>query len=391
MHLIPPSGSRKKFTIRHRIDGRSVKIPGDVNEKATIRIADRVLMLVNAKENGDPPPKQLAEWIDNMPDVLSHRLVELKLLSQRRVDRSRPFSEYIDDWKKIVQARRPNSKDHAPQQGNKVRRVADKIKPNDLADLDPDSVTEAINSFQALGCKKQSPLSTSTRRSYAIAMKDFTSWIAKKLKIADPLNDLELPGQYTDVEYERSPLTVKEFQKLMAYLDTFERYPHQKARWTTRDRKLIYWTAVRSAYRETEMKKFRKWNFYLDETPPVIGLKARDNKNKARGEVPIPTDLALALKKYVADLGPTDLVFPFPQTSGSIVDMLRRDLEGAGIDWKRPNGEVIDYHSFRPTCICWCSTLRVSSRSAFRFWRGWEACKCFRTTAAIFGSEISSG
>jgi integrase len=69
--------------------------------------------------------------------------------------------------------------------------------------------------------------------------------------------------------------------------------------------------------------------------------------------VPISSDLAKTLKRYAADLEPEDRVFPFPATSGSVVDMLRRDLAGAGIPCKLPGGEVVDFHAFRSTFITW--------------------------------------
>ena len=85
----------------------------------------------------------------------------------------------------------------------------------------------------------------------------------------------------------------------------------------------------------------------------VSQLVNKGSKNKQKGEVPIPSELAAALKTYVAGLEPDDVVFPFPSTSGSIVDMLRRDLDGAGIPWQLPSGEVIDFHAFRSTAITW--------------------------------------
>lgn len=55
----------------------------------------------------------------------------------------------------------------------------------------------------------------------------------------------------------------------------------------------------------------------------------------------------------MAGLEPNDPVFPLPATSGSIVDMLRRDLKGAGIPWKLATGEVVDFHTLRSTAITW--------------------------------------
>jgi integrase len=122
---------------------------------------------------------------------------------------------------------------------------------------------------------------------------------------------------------------------------------------TAHDRKIVYWVAVKTGYRESELKALRKANLFLDEKPAVVSLKARHTKNKTEGEVPIPADLAKALKKYVAHLAPSDLVFPFPSTSGSIVDMFRRDLAGAGVQWKLTTGEIIDFHALRCTAITW--------------------------------------
>ncbi len=354
MYLVEPTGAKLKWDIRFRNhDGRVVRVPGDRDPTAARRIGDRIEMLVKAKKNGDPPPGELAAWVANMDDGLADRLIDLGLIPVRHRVRNTPLVDLLEPWEQVVGGRNPNSQRHAPQQGRKVRRIVTAMKATKLEDLDPDQVIETINEFETKGCKKPTPLATASRRSYGIAIKDFAKWLARKLRAENPLVHLELPGQYENPEYERQPLTVAQFQKLTAYLDTFGRYRHQKARWTAYDRKMIYWTAVKSAYREGELAKLRRWNLYLDETPAVICLKARDTKNKTKGEVPIPRDLAVALKKYVVGLAPEDKVFPFPETSGSIVDMLRRDLDGAGIPWRLPSGEVVDFHTFRSTCITW--------------------------------------
>jgi integrase len=354
MYLIPPTPSKRKYTIRFRNhDGRNVKVAGDEDRELARRIGERVQMLVSAKHHGDPPPAELIPWIDNMPKGLSDRLIELGLLAVRHVERNRPLTEWIEPWVKVVQDRNPNAKKHPPQQGQKLKRIIAALNAVRFSDLDADAVTEKINAFRTLGCKASTLLSTGTRRSYFVAVKDFADWLSRKLKVENPLKDMEMPSATEDVQYERMPLTVTQFRALVAHLDTFERYRNQNARWNASDRKLIYWTAAKTGYREGELAKLCKFNLYLDENPPIIGLKARHTKNKARGEVPIPHDLADALRAYVADLNPEDQVFRFPATSGSVVDMLRRDLDGAGIPWKLPSGEIIDFHSFRHTAITW--------------------------------------
>jgi integrase len=311
-------------------------------------------MLIKAKQNGDLPPAELQTWIDNMPSSLAERLIKLGLLHAGRIERNKALDEHVNRWEQVVQARRSNGDGHAHEQASKVRRVLSAIDAARLDDLDPDRVTEAINGFKIEAWKKRKAISQTTRRSYGIAIKDFAKWLAKKLKMINPLADMKLPSPTENVEYERSSLNVKQFRALMKYLETFERYEFQRSRWTAYDRTLIYWTAVCTAYRQKELKRLRVWNLYLNEKPPVISLKARDTKNKEKGEVPIPRDLASALKKYIAGRDADEVLFPFPETRGAIVEMFRRDLAGANINCELPNGEVIDFHSLsRTTPICW--------------------------------------
>lgn len=46
-------------------------------------------------------------------------------------------------------------------------------------------------------------------------------------------------------------------------------------------------------------------------------------------------------------------MFPFPATSRSVIDMYRRDLTAAGIEWNLPTGERVDFHTLRSTAITW--------------------------------------
>jgi len=346
MHLIEPHGQKRKWDIRFRNhDGRTVKVAGERDQSDAQRLGNRIAMLVKAKGNGDPPPMELQPWIDNMPSSLADRLVHLGLLSQQRLERSKSVFDHIETYGGIVAARKSNKPRHSKQQESKVRRVYEELNITRFDHL------TAAKLLRYLG---KLDIAVSTRRSYIIAMKDFGDEMVRLgAAKGNPFANVEPPGQYEDPEYERAPLTVKQFQMLTKYLGTFERYKGQKSRWTAHDRKLIFWTAVTTGYRVGELRSLIRANLYLDEKPPLICLKARHTKNKTDGEVPIPRDLAVALKKYVAGMAPTSRIFPFPSTCGSVVDMLRRDLTGAGVVWKLPTGEVIDFHTLRSTCITW--------------------------------------
>jgi integrase len=86
-----------------------------------------------------------------------------------------------------------------------------------------------------------------------------------------------------------------------------------------------------------------------------IVIKAGDTKNRTKGAVPVPDDLAMALKKYIKGRDPDEYLFPFPSSSHGVVDMFRRDLDGAGIRWNFGDGnpETVDFHTLRSTAITW--------------------------------------
>ncbi len=129
MYLIPPHGRRLKWNIRFRNhDGRIVTVPGDRHEDAARRLMDRIEMLLKARQNGDPPPGHLQEWINNLPGARAERLLELGLLDQRRVHQGLPINEHIDKFESVVASRKTNSANHAKVQANRVRRIVRKLK-----------------------------------------------------------------------------------------------------------------------------------------------------------------------------------------------------------------------------------------------------------------------
>jgi integrase len=348
MNIIKPNGRKLKYDLRVRNwDGRVVRIPGDRDLAATKRLGNRVETLIKAKQNGDPPPGELQTWIDNMPDALARRLVTLGLLEKRRTDRLLALADRISGFEKIVAARKSNTRAHAKRQATMVKKLIDALNVTSFDQITEDAV------IQRLGEMK---VTVATRRHYIIAMKDFAKCELRAGRATkNPVADLKPPGQYADPTIERVPLTVIQFQKLVKYLRGFDRYPRQIARWTAYERLLIYWTAVRTAFRLNELRSLRVRNLLRDAKPIQIVIPPGVAKNRIRRSVPIPTDLATALRAYVSGLDGDDRIFPFPTSNHSVLEMFRRDLDGAGIRWNfgDDSPETIDFHTLRSTAITW--------------------------------------
>lgn len=355
MFLVKPSGKKKKWDIRFRMDGRTFKVPGDRDKHATNRIAERLKMLVAAKQNGDLPPSELSQWMANMPQSLAERLSELGLLDQRRREQRRPLLEHIKDFQAIVAARRSNTEDHAKSQAGRVRRLVTAMEVTHFSEITADGITLGAKVLEHGG----KSVSVATRHHHLRAMKNFCRWmVASKRALQNPAEHVELPSPDEDPQIERRPLTVAEFQALMAYLTTFERYPHQLSKWTAADRRLVYWLAVKTGFRKNELATLRRADFQLDSKPPRVVVQARHAKSGEKASVPIPNDLAASLGAYTDHMHPEAQVFRFPTCCHSVVDILRRDLRGAGITWNedKDSAETIDFHTLRSTAITWWLT-----------------------------------
>ena len=346
MHLIDPNGRHKSYRVRFKNhDGRVVKVGGFRDRARTHRLGERIRVLVNAKVNGDVPPRELSGWIESMEPKLANKLVAIGLLDRRRFEQSKPIGEHIDAYRKAVAARKNNTAEHAKRMAANVARVCNTLNIEYFDELDENDVLVAVNDWG---------IASATVRHYLVSCCDFCKWMVRtKRASANPMPNTPKPSPDQDEQHVRRPLTVDEFKALMAYLDTFELYPGQKARWTAYDRKVLYWTAVLTGFRKSELESLRRYQLFLSDQPATIDIKATDAKNRTAASVPIPEDLAAALREYTSTLHPASRVFWFPSSRHCVIDMFRRDLEGAGIEHTWQTGEVADFHALRSTCITW--------------------------------------
>jgi integrase len=109
-------------------------------------------------------------------------------------------------------------------------------------------------------------------------------------------------------------------------------------------RRLCYLTAMLTGLRRRELGKLRWTDLYLDDARPHIWLRPKDTKAKRDDIIPLPPELAEALRAArPANAGPESLVFPIVPK----VNTFKKDLERAGIPYKDNRGRQADFHSLR--------------------------------------------
>lgn len=95
MHIIDRGPGRVKL-LRFKPPGydQAVKLSAYIDAGQSRRLGDRIDSLIAAALNGDPPPRELSQWIASMPDRIAARLANLGLLDRRRREAARPIARH---------------------------------------------------------------------------------------------------------------------------------------------------------------------------------------------------------------------------------------------------------------------------------------------------------
>jgi site-specific recombinase XerC len=183
---------------------------------------------------------------------------------------------------------------------------------------------------------------------YLRAVKSFAAWLERDRRTADsPLSHLSAGNAKLDPRHERRTLPVEELRLLL-----------QAAKNSTKDfrgllgqdRLMLYAVAMGTGFRVGELASLRPESFDLAANPPTATVEAGYAKNRQEATQPLPLDLAAALLVYLADRPAGQPVWR-GSWSDDAADMLRIDLEAAGIPYRDGEGRVTDFHGLRHSFI----------------------------------------
>ncbi len=161
---------------------------------------------------------------------------------------------------------------------------------------------------------------------------------------ANPLVGLAKLNAETDVRVERRVLTDNQKRVLVsATMRAQTRFgmsgPH---------RALTYAFALSTALRAKEINSLTWRDFDLDSDTPSVTVEAAYAKNGRRDTVPLKNSLVASLRRWKEAYAGPGRVFPLP---GRPSEMIKEDLQHAGIPYKDSQNRVADFHSLRHTAI----------------------------------------
>jgi len=179
------------------------------------------------------------------------------------------------------------------------------------------------------------------------AIRAFSRWAKEDGRLRDdPTAGVSGYNAKEDRRHDRRTLSLPELRSLIA---SAERGPAYRTM-SGPSRALCYRVAVATGLRYAEIASITPASLRLSGPSPTVKVAAGYTKNGDTAVLPLPADVAADLSRAVADLGPEAPVFPLPE-KGS--DMIRVDLDAAGIPYRDAAGLVFDFHALR----CQCATL----------------------------------
>ena len=292
---------------------------------------------------------------------------------------------------------------------SRLTRLADECGFRRLADLSADAITGWLRQHLDAG------MSPGTRNEYRQELVGFGNWCIQTRRLSgNPFTDVPRANAKADRRRHRRALTEPEIDRLLFVtrwrpLAEFGRQTvpgksRKRSNWKAepltydgleaavrlsrerlaknpdfirkleergRERALIYRTLILTGLRRGELASLTMGSLELDDATPYATLKAGDEKNRQGSGIPLRADLAKELRQWVADrrngFTGSPAAFsnePLFSVPASLVKVLNRDLDTAGIAKADERGRTVDVHSLRMTFATLLSKGGVSPKVA---------------------------
>jgi integrase len=193
--------------------------------------------------------------------------------------------------------------------------------------------------------RKMAGVSVSTLNHYIRSIKSFCYWLVKERFLTEsPIRHIPIQDEKVDIRYKRRSLSASELIRLFAATEAGK----SSHGMTGRERYLFYKFQGTTGIRKGETRRLQRNDFNFTTTPATVTIRPEIAKDRREAVLPLRKDVAEELSEFMADFQPTDLVFKNLRKTRT-AEMLRRDLEAAGISPKDELGRVVDCHSLRYT------------------------------------------
>jgi integrase len=359
-HLVKP------WIYRYVKDGKRVP-KGTPGAK---RVKERAHKWYGQGIPGLPPKKRvpLASNKEAAKRMLAAKVEEAEQgiagISKQTIEAQRTALEsHLADFEASLRNRlEPVSEEQIKLVTARIRKVLDGCRFSYPRDIQADKVLAFLAEQRKLP-KEEGGISIQTANFYLSATKQFCRWMCSKnggrRMRENPLAEAKPGKAEMDPRHHRRDLKPEELLRLF---EVARKSTTSYRGLTGPDRYMIYHTACGTGFRSGDLGTLKPENFNLEAEPPTVTLPARKSKNKKAATQPLPGGLAAELRDYLKDQTPGARIWP-RSWDVRAADMLKIDLEAAGIPYavEGPDGLLYaDFHALRHT---YCTMLDGSGAS----------------------------
>jgi integrase len=267
-----------------------------------------------------------------------------------------PLTEHIDDYRRYLLAK-GNSKEHVDKTCQRARDVLTNCEFDKPGEITPSPVADCLAAL------RESGLSPNSSNGYLTAFKGFLNWIVKDGRLPhNPLKHLGKVNTEIGRRHVRRVLSLEDFDR---FLGAARNSPRQRYKMAGPDRAMLYLMAACTGFRASELGSLTPESIDLDGDPATVTVKASYSKRRREDVQPLPSHLAGPLKEWLFDKPAGEPLWPgtwAKSKKGS--ELVRLDLDAAGIVYRDAEGRVYDFHSLRSQFITGLARAGVHPRTA---------------------------
>jgi len=265
-------------------------------------------------------------------------LAQAGIIDKYKEHRKKPLAEHLNDFKASL-VNKGTTEKHACLVYNRAKAVIENCKFAYIADISASRVQ------RYLAERRRDGLSIRSSNFYLQAVKQFCRWLVADNRTAEnPLAYLKGQNPKTDIRHARRALTIEELNKLLE--TTAKGDTHHLM--TAKARTMLYTLAVSTGFRASELASLTWQSFNLSDSEPSVTVLAAYSKHRRDDVQPLRLDIAQQLADWKAEQEADEqakVFATFNPNKGA--EILKKDLEVAGIDYEDAAGRFADFHSLR--------------------------------------------
>jgi integrase len=322
------------------------RLPAFTSKAASEEMGRNLVRLVSySKATGGQVDPSLTIWLAGLPGITREKLASIGLLDSQRAGASKLLTDHIADFARSLLGK-GDEKRHVKLVTGRVSKVMEGTGARYYSDICASKVSDFLQQIRRDREGKRG-ISAQTYNFYISHLKQFCRWMMKEKRATDnPVGHLDRLNVQLDRRHDRRALSPDDLRRLIQMTDNGPLWGDM----TGCARALLYRLACETGLRAGELRSLTKASFHLAGQRPTVTVEAAYSKRRRKDVLPLRAELAEDLQKIMATLTPQTPVFNLPRED-AIIDMLRADLDRAGIDYIDEAGLFADFHALRHSFI----------------------------------------